>query len=68
MHEIEGVTSAQQTKSLTVSTLAFSVCFAVWTIFSIIGIKIKQNLGLDDTEFGLLVATPVLTGSLNRVF
>ncbi len=68
MHELDGISSSQQTKSLTVSTLAFTVCFAVWTIFSIIGIKIKQNLGLNDTEFGLLVATPILTGSLSRIF
>ncbi|NOQ36858.1 MAG: MFS transporter [Methylococcaceae bacterium] len=68
MHEIEGISSQQQTKSLVISTLAFTVCFAVWTIFSIIGIKIKQNLGLNDTEFGLLVATPILTGSLSRIF
>ncbi len=68
MHELDGVTQSQQTKSLIVSTLAFTVCFAVWTIFSIIGIKIKQNLGLNDSEFGLLVATPILTGSLSRIF
>ncbi|GAW85586.1 MFS transporter, NNP family, nitrate/nitrite transporter [Bathymodiolus platifrons methanotrophic gill symbiont] len=68
MHELDGVTSGQQTKSLAVSTIAFTICFAVWTIFSIIGIKIKQNLGLTDTEFGLLVATPILTGSLSRIF
>ncbi len=68
MHELDGVTQSQQTKSLLVSTLAFTVCFAVWTIFSIIGIKIKQNLGLNDSEFGLLVATPILTGSLSRIF
>ncbi len=68
MHELEGVSGSQQTKSLLISTIAFTVCFAVWTIFSIIGIKIKQNLGLNDTEFGLLVATPVLTGSLSRIF
>ncbi len=68
MHELDGVTRAQQTKSLVVSTVAFTVCFAVWTIFSIIGIKIKQNLALNDTEFGLLVATPILTGSLSRIF
>lgn len=59
MHELDGISSGQQTKSLAVSTIAFTVCFAVWTIFSIIGIKIKQNLGLTDTEFGLLVATPI---------
>ena len=68
MHELDGISSGQQTKSLAISTLAFTVCFAVWTIFSIIGIKIKQNLGLNDTEFGLLVATPILTGSLSRIF
>lgn len=68
MHELDGITSGQQTKSLTVCTVAFTVCFAVWTIFSIIGIKIKQNLGLSDSQFGLLVATPILTGSISRIF
>ncbi|MGM0433895.1 MAG: MFS transporter [Pseudomonadota bacterium] len=55
-------------KALAFSTLAFTVCFAVWTIFSVIGVKIKQDLGLSDTQFGLLVATPVLTGSISRIF
>ncbi|WP_425359631.1 nitrate/nitrite transporter [Enterovirga rhinocerotis] len=52
---------------LGMSTVAFTVCFAVWTIFSIIGIRIRQDLGLTDTQFGLLVGTPILTGSLIRV-
>lgn len=68
MKNLENVSSAEQTKALTLSTLAFTVCFAVWTIFSIIGIKIKAELGLSDTQFGLLVATPILTGSLSRIF
>lgn len=50
------------------STIAFTACFAVWTIFSIIGLQIKDELGLSETEFGLLVGTPILTGSLSRVF
>jgi NNP family nitrate/nitrite transporter-like MFS transporter len=54
-------------KALWLSTVAFTVCFAVWTIFSIIGIRIKQELGLNATEFGLLVGTPILTGSLIRL-
>ncbi len=65
---LENVTSRQQTRALTNSTLAFTVCFAVWTIFSIIGVRIKQELGLSDTQFGILVATPILTGSLSRIF
>ena len=56
-----------QTKALTLSTLAFTVCFAIWTIFSILGLQIKDNLDLNDTQFGILVATPILTGSLSRL-
>ena len=58
---------AQQV-ALWMSTLAFVTCFAVWTIFSIIGVQIKQQLGLNESQFGLLVATPILTGSLTRLF
>jgi len=54
-------------RALLLSTVAFTVCFAVWTIFSIIGVQIQKELGLSDTEFGLLVGTPILTGSLIRL-
>jgi NNP family nitrate/nitrite transporter-like MFS transporter len=53
--------------ALGMSTFAFTACFAVWTVFSIIGIRIKQELGLTEAEFGLLAGTPILTGSLIRV-
>ena len=68
MHTLDGVSRPDQYRALGLSTFAFTVCFAVWTIFSIIGVKIKQELGLSDTQFGLLVATPVLTGSVSRIF
>ena len=58
------VSAGQQNKALGLSTFAFTICFAVWTIFAIIGIEIKAELGLNDTQFGLLVGTPILTGSL----
>ncbi|MGD9921776.1 MAG: nitrate/nitrite transporter, partial [Pseudorhodoplanes sp.] len=57
-----------QATALWMSTIAFTVCFAVWTVFSIIGIQIKKDLGLSETQFGLLVGTPILTGSLIRIF
>ncbi|WP_188576889.1 MFS transporter (plasmid) [Tistrella bauzanensis] len=57
----------QAGKILGMSTFAFTISFAVWTIFSIIGIRIQQDLGLSDTQFGLLVGTPILTGSLVRI-
>ena len=68
MHILDGVTKSEQTRMLITSTLAFTVCFAVWTIFSILGLQIRENLGLSDTQFGILVATPILTGSLSRIF
>ena len=52
---------------LIVSTLAFTVCFMVWMMFGVIGIPIKKTLDLNATQFGILTATPVLTGSLIRV-
>ena len=61
------VDNSKASQALTSSTVAFTVCFAVWSIFSIIGVGIKQQLGLDDTEFGLLVGTPILSGSLIRL-
>ena len=68
MKDLTGVTRSDQYRALGLSTLAFTVCFAVWTIFSIIGVKIQQNLGLSETQFGILVATTVLTGSISRIF
>lgn len=59
--------SRQALSVLIVSTLAFTVCFMVWMMFGVIGIPIKKALNLSATEFGLLTATPVLTGSLIRV-
>jgi NNP family nitrate/nitrite transporter-like MFS transporter len=39
----------------------------VWMMFAVIGIPIKKNLDLNETQFGILVALPVLTGSLIRL-
>lgn len=49
------------------STLSFTVCFMVWMVFAVLGIPIKEKLGLSQTQFGLLAAMPVLSGSLARV-
>ncbi|HRC27278.1 MAG TPA: nitrate/nitrite transporter, partial [Alphaproteobacteria bacterium] len=62
------VSKTDQTLALLSSTFSFTVCFAVWTIFAIIGVQIKQDLGLSDTQFSLLIGTPILTGSLVRLF
>jgi len=52
---------------LLVTTWAFTLCFAVWMMFGVTGIPIRAQLGLNSTQFGLLTATPVLTGALFRL-
>ncbi|TAM00287.1 MAG: NarK/NasA family nitrate transporter [Paraburkholderia sp.] len=52
---------------LLVSTLAFLVCFVVWMMFGVLGVRLRDELGLNSTEFGLLTATPVLTGAVMRL-
>ena len=58
---------AGDVRVLFASTLAFTVCFAVWMMFGVTGIPIRAEMGLDSTQFGLLTATPVLTGALFRL-
>ena len=67
MQETAAASVPGQARALWMSTIAFTVCFAVWTIFAIIGVQIKEQLGLNETQFGLMVGTPILTGSLIRL-
>src|SRR5579863_7892622 len=64
---VQPSSEAARQRALWLSTIAFTACFAVWTIFAIIGVRIKQELGLNETQFGLLVGTPILTGSVIRL-
>jgi NNP family nitrate/nitrite transporter-like MFS transporter len=57
----------QQGLVLGMSTFAFTICFMVWMMFAVLGVPIKELLQLNETQFGLLAATPVLTGSLIRL-
>lgn len=56
-----------QYRALGLSTISFTLCFAVWTIFSIIGLELKASFSLSETQLGLLMATPILTGSISRL-
>jgi len=52
---------------LTMSTIGFTVFFAVWVMFAIVGLPLRKELGLSDSEFAMLAAIPILTGSVLRV-
>lgn len=68
MADLWNINKKDQTRALSLTTIAFTACFAVWTIFAIIGVQIKEVMGLNETEFSLLIGTPILTGSLIRLF
>lgn len=61
------VTERLRNRILAVTTLGYIGCFAIWTVFAIIGVEIQRQYGLSDAEFGLLVGVPFLSGSLMRV-
>ncbi len=54
-------------RALALATFAMAICFAVWVVYSIVGVELQKELGFSQTAFGLLVATPVLTGSVSRL-
>tara|TARA_R110000822_G_scaffold59736_30_gene149168 strand:- start:23796 stop:25067 length:1272 start_codon:yes stop_codon:yes gene_type:complete len=53
----------QKWYGLGVCTVAFAANFAAWTLFAILGLQIRIDLSLSDTAFGVLLATPILTGA-----
>lgn len=64
---VQAIPAGVSTRVLLVTTFAFLICFTVWMVFGVIGIPIRNQLALNASEFGLLVATPVLTGALFRL-
>ncbi len=54
---------------LTLNTLAFTVCFAVWTMFGVLGAFLVDAglLQIDKAQLGWLIGVPVLSGSLLRL-
>ena len=54
---------------LFMNTLAFTVCFAVWTMYGVLITFLVDNsvLTLDKSQVGLLIGIPILTGSIMRL-
>ncbi len=56
-----------RTRVLLLSTAAFTLMFAVWLMFGVLGIPIRAELGLTDVQFGWLTAVAILNGSVWRL-
>lgn len=55
------------TRVLVMSTIAFTLMFAVWLMFGILGVPIQQELKLSDPRLAWVSAVAVLNGSLWRL-
>lgn len=53
--------------NLALATVAFAICFAAWGLMSALAPYYRELFHLDATQTALLVAVPVLLGSLARV-
>jgi MFS transporter, NNP family, nitrate/nitrite transporter len=52
---------------LTMSTIAFTLMFAAWLMFGVLGIPIRDEFGLTDVQLSWLSAVAILNGSLWRL-
>ena len=55
------------TRVMILATLAFALCFAGWTLFAPLAIYFQREFNLSSTMVGILLATPVLLGSLAKI-
>ena len=54
-------------RNLGLATLAFAMTFWAWNLIAPLGVRYTEQFGLTSGQKALLVATPVLVGSLGRI-
>ncbi|MEI6084740.1 MAG: MFS transporter [Verrucomicrobiota bacterium] len=59
--------SVQRNTILTLSSIGFTLMFAVWLMFGVLGIPIRKEFGLTEVQFGWLTAIAILNGSIWRL-
>lgn len=52
---------------LTLSTVAFTLMFAAWLMFGVLGLPIRDEFGLSDVQLSWLSAVAILNGALWRL-
>ncbi|MBW6393654.1 MAG: nitrate/nitrite transporter [Thermus sp.] len=57
----------ERLRVLWLSTIGFTVMFAVWLMFGVLGVPIRREFGLTDVELSWLSAVAILNGSLWRL-
>ncbi len=62
-----GIDRAGARRVLTLSTIGFTLMFAVWLMFGILGKPISAEFGLSEVQLSWIIAAAVLNGSLWRL-
>ncbi len=60
-------TERQSGRVLILSTSAFTLLFAAWLMFGVLGVSIKEEFHLDKIQFAWLTAIAILSGALWRL-
>jgi NNP family nitrate/nitrite transporter-like MFS transporter len=67
-HAVAAAASARGHRpTLFAAFLHFDLSFMLWVLLGALGVSISDSLGLTHAEKGLLVAVPILSGSLMRI-
>ncbi len=67
MSDTEQALAAGRGRNLALATLAFTVSFWAWNVIGPLGVRYAEQLDLTSGQKSLLVATPVLVGSVGRI-
>ncbi len=70
-HDAAGGPGAPDTagsgRNLALATAAFAVCFSAWGMLAPLAPKVQDKLDLSNTETAVMIAIPVVLGSLLRI-
>lgn len=61
------VASPQQARMLALATTGFMLCFWAWALLAPLGPTLRDDLDLSSFQQSLVVAVPVIVGSLGRI-
>jgi NNP family nitrate/nitrite transporter-like MFS transporter len=59
--------SSAANRVLWLSTAAFTLMFSVWMMLGVLGISIRRELGLTDSQLEWLIAVAILSGAIFRL-
>src|SRR3990172_7116319 len=60
--------SRSSRRVLTLAFLAFTVAFAVWMMFGVLGVPIRKEFGLSQVDLSWLLAAAAMGGALPRMW